>query len=265
MLREIQLLGTTRHEALLPLLGFCLDNRGLCLVYPLMVGGNLEDRLLLTPESLKRLARLGHASPPPPLPWVHRLKIMRQIIGATVYLHTPSGAKGVELHNDIKPSNILLDESLHAKLGDVGLGLPIEGSHEGRTHVSLTGVFGTTGFIDPLLSDTQRCSPVTDGYAIGIALLMCLTGLPALDIKVCASPAHLPRILPRILQRILPRVSHLLTPSLPPAVASRRDAAGSSADLTSPLSGRPPACLTPTRERGRVASHASSRASSPGW
>ena len=59
--------------------------------------------------------------------------------------------------------------------------VPCEGAD--RTHVSLQGVFGTTGFIDPLLSDTQRCSPVTDGYAVGVALLMCLTGLPALDIK----------------------------------------------------------------------------------
>ena len=183
MLREIQLLGTTRHEALLPLHGLCLDHRGMCLVYPLMVGGNLEDRLLLTPESIERLSRLGHEQPPPHLTWLQRLLIMRQIIDALVYLHTPSSSKGVELHNDIKPSNILLDGDLNAKLGDVGLGLPIEGGNEGRTHVSLNGVFGTTGFIDPLLSDTQRCSPVTDGYAIGIALLMCLTGLPALDIK----------------------------------------------------------------------------------
>ena len=138
--------------------------------------------------------------------------IIRQVITALVYLHTPTATKGVELHNDIKPSNILLDSDLNAKLGkyvskyvskyetapptqlgveplltylltylrtylltylltqrqgDVGLGLVIDGSEHGRTHVSLNGVFGTTGFIDPLLSDTQRCSPVTDGYAVG--------------------------------------------------------------------------------------------------
>ena len=183
MLREVQLLGLVRHEALLPLLGFCLDQRGMCLVYPLCVGGNLEDRLLLTAEGQQRLARLGHAVTPAPLTWLQRLRIMQQAIGALLYLHTPTAGKGVELHNDVKPSNILLDEQLNAKLGDVGLGLVVDGSEQGRTHVSLNGVFGTTGFIDPLLSDTQRCSPVTDGYAIGIAMLMCLTGLPALDIK----------------------------------------------------------------------------------
>ena len=44
-------------------------------------------------------------------------------------------------------------------------------------------VAGTTGFIDPLLNDTQRASPMTDGYAFGITLLMCLVGSPVLDIK----------------------------------------------------------------------------------
>ena len=45
--REIQLLGTCHHPCLLPLLGFCLDEKAPCLVYPLMMGGSLEDRLLL--------------------------------------------------------------------------------------------------------------------------------------------------------------------------------------------------------------------------
>ena len=36
-----------RRLCLLPLLAFCLDERGEALVYPLCDGGNLEDRLLL--------------------------------------------------------------------------------------------------------------------------------------------------------------------------------------------------------------------------
>ena len=119
MLREIQLLGVARHDALLPLLGFCLDLRGQCLIYPLMAGGNLEDRLLLTPEGNQRLARLGHIVTPAPLTWLQRLRIMNQVIDALIYLHTPTANKGVELHNDVKPSNILLDWDLNAKLGDV--------------------------------------------------------------------------------------------------------------------------------------------------
>ena len=40
-------LGTCGHPRLLPLLGFCLDPQAPCLVYPLMEGDSLEDRLLL--------------------------------------------------------------------------------------------------------------------------------------------------------------------------------------------------------------------------
>ena len=36
-----------RHPHLLPLLGYCLDERALSLVYPLMAAGNLEELLEL--------------------------------------------------------------------------------------------------------------------------------------------------------------------------------------------------------------------------
>ena len=42
---EIDILALCRHEHLLPLLGFCLDEQASCLVYPLMAGGSLEDVL----------------------------------------------------------------------------------------------------------------------------------------------------------------------------------------------------------------------------
>lgn len=36
---EIQVLGTCRHEHLLPLVGFCIEPGSPCLVYPLMQVG----------------------------------------------------------------------------------------------------------------------------------------------------------------------------------------------------------------------------------
>ena len=76
---------------------------------------------------------------------------------------TPSASKGVELHNDVKPSNVLLALPRHAGermrgfLADVGLAQLQE---EGHSHVSLASVAGTTGFIDPVMSDEQaRCLP----------------------------------------------------------------------------------------------------------
>ena len=44
----------------------CAHEVAPCLVFPLMLGGNLEDRLLRTADSQRWLSALGHAVPPPP-------------------------------------------------------------------------------------------------------------------------------------------------------------------------------------------------------
>ena len=169
--REFELLGKCHHENLLPLLGVCLDPRALCLVYPLMEGGSLHDRLLEN-QSMRR---------PQPLGWRERLRIVRDVTRALVYLHTPSGKKGVVLHRDVKPTNILLDAELNAKLADVELASEAHDLDAGRSHVSTSGLVGSVGFIDPLYANTGQYSQQTDGYAMGVTLLVCLTGRHAND------------------------------------------------------------------------------------
>ena len=170
--REFELLGKCRHENLLPLLGVCLDQRALCLVYPLLVGGSLHDRLLGALASTA--AQLG---------WRERLRVVRDVTRALVYLHTPGGAKGVVLHRDVKPTNILLDGELNAKLADVELASEAHDLDAGRSHVSTAGggLVGTAGYVDPLYANTGRYSQATDGYALGVTLLVCLTGRHAND------------------------------------------------------------------------------------
>tara|TARA_B110001452_G_scaffold228825_1_gene204444 strand:+ start:99 stop:944 length:846 start_codon:yes stop_codon:yes gene_type:complete len=138
LLTEIQVLGTCRHECVLPLLGFCVHPRSPCLVYPLMCGGNLDDRIMLSPEARARLRPLAPNMPEwPALLWTDRLRILRDALRATSYLHTPvaspTNPKDSILHRDIKPSNILLDEHLNAKLGDVGLARQAHELQQGHT------------------------------------------------------------------------------------------------------------------------------------
>ena len=185
LLNELRLLGKCRHENLLPLLGYCLDRRALCLVYPLMAGGNLEDRLGLTPDASRRLSLLQPQAPQSaaeaPLTWRERLRILRDATRALAYLHQPQAAKGVVLHRDVKPTNILLDEHLNAKLADVELATEAPELPAGRTHVSSQSLVGTAGFVDPLYANSGQYSQLTDGYAMGVTVLVVLTGRPALE------------------------------------------------------------------------------------
>ena len=101
------------HPYLLPLLGYSLE-KDACLVFPLMRGGSLADRLWPGDASSERLSRLGLCSPLAPLAWRELLRILRQTISALLYLHTPdpTSGKGSVIHRDFKPENILLDEQL---------------------------------------------------------------------------------------------------------------------------------------------------------
>ena len=100
----MDILRDCHHPSLLPLLGFCLDKDGLCLVFPLMVGGSLQMRLDLRPKHIESLQRMGHfTSAPKPLTWRQKLTIVLQATEALVYLHTPTATKPLVLHRDIKP------------------------------------------------------------------------------------------------------------------------------------------------------------------
>jgi len=133
-LQEVQVLGGCRHENLLPLprLGFSADQgmhreyAGVCLVMPLMKGGILEDRLFLDPSVRRRLGRLsdmsGVSGAPAdihePLTGMKRLSVLFGAVKGLEYLHTPDPAifKPVIMHHDIKPSYIVLEVDLHARL-----------------------------------------------------------------------------------------------------------------------------------------------------
>jgi len=165
---EIRVLSVCWHEHLLPLVGFCLDEPMPCLVYPLMVG-SLESRVVNPPRGQQRFG------------WQERVLAIRDATRALVYLHMPLETRSPVLHRDIKPSNILLDAQGNAKLADVGVGKNARELQSG-VHSSTHRVIGTPGFIDPLYTRSGKFSELTDGYAMGVSLLMCLGGRPAIAV-----------------------------------------------------------------------------------
>ncbi|XP_077246852.1 putative serine/threonine-protein kinase PIX13 [Tasmannia lanceolata] len=160
---EVNFLGRLSHPNLVRLLGYCLDNKELLLVYEFMSKGSLENHLF----------RRGSAFQP--LSWSIRLKIAIGAARGLAFLH--SSEKKV-IYRDFKASNILLDSHYNAKISDFGLAK--NGPVGGDSHVS-TQVIGTYGYAAPEYVATGHLYVKSDVYGFGVVLLEMLSGLRALD------------------------------------------------------------------------------------
>ncbi|RWR92188.1 putative LRR receptor-like serine/threonine-protein kinase [Cinnamomum micranthum f. kanehirae] len=113
--RELEILAKLRHRNLTTLVGYCLQRKEHVLVYEYMSGGNL-----------------GHALHHGELTWPRRVQIAVDIAEGLAYLHEfPDGAV---VHRDVKPTNILLNESGSAKLSDFGVSQDPAVRNQPRVH-----------------------------------------------------------------------------------------------------------------------------------
>ncbi|KAJ1294850.1 hypothetical protein BS78_01G178100 [Paspalum vaginatum] len=163
---EVRIISQLRHRNLVQLVGWCDSRRkGLLLVYELVPAGSLDQhlhggagrRLLTWPERYKVAVAAGLGA-------------------ALVYLHEEW--ERYVVHGDIKPSNIMLDASHGAKLGDFGLARLLDHGVGPRT---TRVVMGTLGYMDPELLSTHRPSRASDVYSFGVVLLEVACGRPAAD------------------------------------------------------------------------------------
>ncbi|KNA21979.1 hypothetical protein SOVF_038460 [Spinacia oleracea] len=95
-------------DRVVKLLGFASSRkrRRMCLVYELMVNGNLQDCLL-------------HRKCEELMEWSHRFRIAIEVAQGLAFLHHYCDPPVI--HGDVKPSNILLDDCFRAKIADFGL------------------------------------------------------------------------------------------------------------------------------------------------
>lgn len=164
LIREM-CLNQYRHDNILPLYGYCLGGPEACLVYQLMAGGSLEQRLR---------AKTHH----PPLTWFQRYNIAHGVARGLQFLHTMAGTPLI--HGDIKPANILLDQCLMPRIGDFGLAR--KGPYgEDRTHLKVSRVYGTRPYLPDEYLRSHCLSPAVDVFSYGVVMVEMATTLSALD------------------------------------------------------------------------------------
>ncbi|KAJ4967390.1 hypothetical protein NE237_019239 [Protea cynaroides] len=160
---EVNFLGRLSHPNLVKLLGYCMEDKELLLVYEFMQKGSLENHLFRRSSAVQ------------PLSWSIRLKIVIGAARGLAFLHTSDRQV---IYRDFKASNILLDGNYDAKISDFGLAK--FGPSESQSHVT-TRVIGTYGYAAPEYVATGHLYVKSDVYGFGVVLLEMLTGLRALD------------------------------------------------------------------------------------
>ncbi|PQM33277.1 G-type lectin S-receptor-like serine/threonine-protein kinase LECRK3 [Prunus yedoensis var. nudiflora] len=100
---EVSSIGRTNHRNLVQLLGFCNEGQHRILVYEFMSNGFLASLLF------------GDSRPS----WYRRRDIALGTARGLFYLHEQCSSQII--HCDIKPQNILLDDSFTARIADFGV------------------------------------------------------------------------------------------------------------------------------------------------
>ncbi|XP_017980173.1 PREDICTED: G-type lectin S-receptor-like serine/threonine-protein kinase LECRK4 [Theobroma cacao] len=158
---EVKVIGQTHHKNLVRLIGYCDEGEHRLLVYEFMQNGSLSSFLfgVLRPS------------------WQQRLHIALGIAKGLAYLHEECSIQII--HCDIKPQNILLDDSFTAKISDFGLAKLLINNTK-----TLTGIRGTKGYVAP---EWFRNTPLTvkvDVYSFGVMLLEIITCRRCVEIEM---------------------------------------------------------------------------------
>uniref|UniRef100_A0A804NW93 Protein kinase domain-containing protein n=1 Tax=Zea mays TaxID=4577 RepID=A0A804NW93_MAIZE len=153
---EIKIMARIEHQSLVRFYGYMECGEERIVVVEYVPNGTLREHL---DRCNGRFLDFGT-----------RLDIAIDVAHAVTYLHMYSDHPII--HRDIKSSNILLTDSMRAKVADFGfarLGAGLGAGGE-ATHVT-TQVKGTAGYLDPEYLKTCQLTDRSDVYSFGVLLV----------------------------------------------------------------------------------------------
>ncbi|KAH9698940.1 putative LRR receptor-like serine/threonine-protein kinase [Citrus sinensis] len=155
---EVYALTTLKHENIVEFLdGYSKKDLNL-LIYEYMEKGSLE-RALFDANSSTRLD------------WPTRVRICHGIAKGLKYLHEDNPSRKI-VHRNIKPSNILLDGNLNAKVSDLGLAK----LYDEENPYKFIQEKGTVVYMAPEYAMRKAITEKVDVFSFGIVLLEIISG-----------------------------------------------------------------------------------------
>ncbi|KAL0432249.1 UNVERIFIED_CONTAM: Proline-rich receptor-like protein kinase PERK13 [Sesamum latifolium] len=153
---EIYVLSIVRHKNIEMLLGYCWKENLNILVYEYICNKSLEWHLFDNKEHV--------------LDWHQRYAIAVGTAKGLQFLHEECRGSPL-IHEDIRPSNILLTDDFVPLLGDCGLAKWKTNKNDIQTRI-----VDNLAYLAPECAEKGVCSVKTDVYALGIVLIQLISG-----------------------------------------------------------------------------------------